>query len=116
MVKTYEGHEDGAGEFIWKAFCQSNQINFHTYGRELIDFYDKSTKIIIMGYSMGSSLTAEKGNTVLLNKNKAKAELAGVHVISNEKQSATMFIIDYSNISMKVFEKKTIEAMHFIRY
>lgn len=117
MVKSYEGHEEGAGDVYMEDVSVSQiKLNFqHLWARQLHMNNDKSTKIINNGGTLWVlGLTAENGNTVLHNKNKAKAELAGVHVISNDKAKVqAMFINDSSNISIEGLRETTIRGNAF---
>ncbi|HQB65557.1 MAG TPA: hypothetical protein PK616_06680, partial [Fibrobacteraceae bacterium] len=92
------------------------KLNFqHLWARQLHMNNDKTTKIINNGGTIWVlGLTAENGNTILHNKNKGKAELAGVHVISNDKAKVQpMFINDSSNISIEGLRETTIRGNAF---
>lgn len=117
MVKSYEGHVDGAGDvYMEDVSVDQIKLNFqYLWARQLHMNYDKGTKIINNGGTIWVlGLTAENGNTVLHNKNKGKVELAGVHVISNDKaKTQPMFINDSSNISIEGLRETTIRGNAF---
>ena len=105
MVRSLETDEIGGGEvYLEDVTIGTIQLNYQKlWGRQVTMMGDtKGPKITNNGghiWILG--LTAKKGNTILQNFNKAKAELVGVEIVSSDKaKDRPMFINDNSGLSI----------------
>ena len=105
MVRALETDELGGGDvYLEDVTIGTIQLNYQKlWGRQVTMMGDtKGPKITNNGghiWILG--LTAKKGNTILQNFNKAKAELIGVEVVASDKaKDRPMFINDNSGLSV----------------
>ena len=105
MVRSLETDELGGGDvYLEDVTIGTIQLNYQKlWGRQVTMAGDsKGPKIMNNGGSVWIlGLTAKKGNTIIQNFNKAKAELIGVEVVASDKsKDRPMFINDNSGLSV----------------